>query len=168
MQPEFVERLRPQSAHDLADVFHAGAGRFLEFLDRVMHRGWGGAFEPLELQHDAGEGLADLVVQLACEPHALVLLGGQRASTARASLVLKAIEHRVECVTEVGDLGIRPLELQPPAGRVRVDPPHHRRELLERAEDPPQQQQVDGDHEYDAAGQHDSFGDLEPWAHGGR
>ena len=134
----------------------------------MARRGWSGAFETLELQHDAGEGLADLVVQLACEPHALVLLGGKRAATARVSLVLEAIEHRVEGVTEVGDLGIRPLELQPPAGGVRVDPPHHRSELLERAEDPPQQQHVDGDHQHDADSQHGGLGDLEPRAHRGR
>ena len=101
-------------------------------------RRWRGAVEPLELEHDAGERLSDLVVQLAREPHALVLLGGQRAAPARAPLVLEPVEHRVECVPQVGHLRVGALELEPPAGLVRVDPPHHRRELLERPEHAPQ------------------------------
>ena len=71
----------------------------------------------LELQHHAGQGLADLVVQLARQPPALVLLGHQGSPAARPPLVLEAVEHRVEGVAELRDLGHRLLQLDAPARR---------------------------------------------------
>ena len=52
--------------------------------------------EALDLQHHAGERLADLVVQLARDPPALVLLDEQRLTRALAPLGLEPVEHVVE------------------------------------------------------------------------
>ncbi len=52
--------------------------------------------QSLHLQHDAGECLADLVVQLARDPLALALLNEQRPASAVAPLGLQPVEHLVE------------------------------------------------------------------------
>ena len=74
------------------------------------------ALERLELQHHAGQRLADLVVQLARHPPALLLLGVERAARAVAALALEPVEHVVERVAELGDLGHLALELDPLPG----------------------------------------------------
>ena len=50
----------------------------------------------VDLQQHAGQRLAELVVQLARHPPALVLLGANGAAGALAALVLQAVEHVVE------------------------------------------------------------------------
>ena len=89
----------------------------------------------------------------------------ERATAAVPALVLEPVEHRVERVAELGDLGIGALEREPAAGRVRVDPAHHARELLERPEDAPHQQQVHRDHQHGPDGQDDRLGELQRRAH---
>ena len=69
-QPELVQRLRPQPAGDLAHVLHAAPRRLLRLADAGVQLRRRPALERLELEHDAGQRLADLVVQLAGEPAA--------------------------------------------------------------------------------------------------
>ena len=165
-QPELVESLRAQAARDLAHVLHAGPSALLYLHDRLLKCRRRRALESLQLQHDAGKGLADLVVQLAREPSTFALLGRQCAAAARAPLVLEAIEHRVERVTQVRDLGVCPREREAPARCVRIDPAHQCGQLLERTEHAPKQQQVHRDHQHGPDREHDRLGDLQARAHG--
>ena len=88
LQAEVVEHLGAQLAGDAAHVVeavaHGLAGR--DELGGVVLAGARGRV--LELEHDAGEDLADLVVQLARDPLALGLLGraapGARSRGARS------------------------------------------------------------------------------------
>ena len=67
-----------------------------------------------ELQHDAGERLADAVVELLRDAQPLALLGGQRAADAVAPLGLEAVEHVVERGGELR--GLRVAAARPRAG----------------------------------------------------
>src|SRR3712207_7207563 len=53
-------------------------------------------FRSVELEQDAREELPDLVVKVARNPHALGLLSGEYAPTARSPLALETVEHAVE------------------------------------------------------------------------
>ena len=59
--------------------------------------------QALDLEHHAGQRLADLVVELARDPLPLALLHEQRAARALAPLGLQAVEHLVERLRERDD-----------------------------------------------------------------
>ena len=59
--------------------------------------------EPFDLQHHAGERLADLVVQLTRDPLALGLLDRQRLASAVTALGLEPVEHVVERLRQRDD-----------------------------------------------------------------
>ena len=120
----------------------------------------------LELEHDAGQRLPDLVVQLARHPAPLLLLGVERAAAAVAALALEPVEHVVERVAQLGHLGRLAFDHDPPSGRERVHAAHQRGQLLERAEHAPQREQVDGEHERDTDPQHRHLAALDPRADG--
>ena len=153
-QPEVVERLRPQPAHEVAHLLDAGARGRLERAQLGLQLLGRAALERLELQHDAGQRLPDLVVQLARHPPPLLLLRVERAAGAVAALALEPVEHVVERVAELGDLGRLALDLDPLPGGERVDAAHQRGQALERAEHAPQREQVDGQHRRDAEPEH--------------
>ena len=153
-QAEVVERLRAQPAHEVAHLLDAGARGASSERSSARSSSGARALERLELEHDAGQRLADLVVQLARHPPPLVLLRVERAARAVAALALEPVEHVVEREAELGDLGGLALELDPLAGRERVDAAHQRGQLLERAEHAPQREQVDGQHRGDADAEH--------------
>ena len=97
----------------------------------------------LELEHDAGEDLADLVVQLARDPLALGLLGEQRLTPALAPLALEPVEHVVEGRRQRGDVGVGAADGQPAAGLERLDGAHRRGQPAQRRDDLAQQQHVE-------------------------
>ena len=75
--------------------------------------------QPFDLQHGAGQRLADLVVQLAGDPAALALQHAQRLTRALASLGLQPIEHLVERLRQRRD--IRLAVDRHPLARARAD-----------------------------------------------
>ncbi len=58
----------------------------------------------VELQERASQELPDLVVQVAGDPDAFGLLGGQHAPTALLALSLEPVEHAVEGGKDAADL----------------------------------------------------------------
>ena len=68
-----------------------------------------------ELQHDAGQRLADAVVELLRDAQPLALLRGQRAADAVAALGLEPLEHLVEGGRELGRVGVAAADLEPVA-----------------------------------------------------
>jgi nucleotide-binding universal stress UspA family protein len=135
LQPELVERLRPQPSRDAADVLGAAPCLLAQLLEIDAERRRATAGNGLAAQHEPGERLPDLIVQLAGDPPALALLGAQRPQRALAALVLQAIEHVVERVRQRDDLIVAVSCVDPLAGSQRVDPSHQSGEPLERSQD---------------------------------
>ena len=94
----------------------------------------------LQGEDDAGQRLADLVVQLAGDAQPLGLGGRERAAGAALALGLEAVEHVVEGRGQLAHLGGGLADRHAAAGIVRVDAAHRARQPLERDEDAPQQQ----------------------------
>jgi hypothetical protein len=113
-----------------------------------------GSLRLLELEHDAGENLADLVVQLARDALALVLLRRQRAPPALAPLVLEPRQYVVERGRERLDLGVGVRDHQAPPGLERLDRAHRGGQPPERSDDATQQHEVHR-HRDDEAGDDD-------------
>ena len=109
------------------------------------------AGDAAELQHDPGQRLPDAVVELLRDPQPLALLRGQRAAHAVAALGLEPLEHLVEGRGQLGRLGVAAADLEPVAGLERVDPARELRQLAQRGERVPQQQQVERQHQDEAA-----------------
>ena len=123
-RPEFVERSGPQSARDLAHLFHTGARRLLNVGDVAADALRRAPVDPLQGKGDAGQRLTDFVMKLAGDAQALALLGRECAAGAAAALVLDAVEHVVEGARELGHLGDRLREHHAAARIMWVDPPH--------------------------------------------
>jgi hypothetical protein len=117
-QTELHERVGPQVAGDPAHVLERAPGA----LARLLEVGLVGSPDRLiDLQQDAGQRLAELVVQLAGQPAPLGLLSPHGAARAVAALVLQPVEHLVERLGQLAHvLGRRP-DVQARAGRERVD-----------------------------------------------
>ena len=153
-QPEVVERLRPQPAGDPAHLLEAAARGLLRLQDARRGHGVGHvAGDAAELQHDAGQRLADAVVELLRDPQPLALLRRERAADAVAPLGLEALEHLVERGGQLGGLGVAAADLEPAARLERVDPARERGQLAQRRERAAQQQQVEREHQREAAGE---------------
>ena len=97
--------------------------------------------QPFDLQHGAGQRLADLVVQLAGDPAALALEHAQRLTRALAPLGLQPIEHLVERLRQRRDIRL-PIDGHPLARREWIVPAHRLGQLIERAEDRAQQEEI--------------------------
>ena len=106
-----------------------------------------------ELQDDAGQRLPDAVVELLRDAQPLALLRGERAGDAVAALGLEALEHLVERRGQLGGIGVASADVEPMAGLERVDLARERGQLAQRRERPAQQQEVDGEHQHEAAGE---------------
>ena len=154
-QPEVVERLRPQPPRELAHLLDARARGRLEraqlgaqLLGRARARA----------SRAASTTPVSVCPISSCSSRAIrrrsLLLRVERAARAVAALVLEPVEHLVERVAQLGDLGRLALDLDPLAGRERVDAAHQRGQPLERAEHAPQREQVDRQHERDAEREH--------------
>ena len=94
---------------------------------------------------DAGQHLADLVVEAARDPQPLRLLRRERPPAALAPLDLEPLEHLVERAHELRDLGAAPLG-NPLARSQQIDGPHPLDEPVERSERLPEEEEVRGDH----------------------
>ena len=152
-EPEVVERLRPQPARDPAHLLEAPARGLLRLQDALAGAVGHVAGDAAELQHHAGQRLADAVVELLGDAQPLALLGGERAADAVAPLGLEALEHLVERGAQLGGLGVAAADLQPPARLQQVDAPGERGQLAQRRERAAQQQQVEREHQHEAAGE---------------
>ena len=152
-QPEVVERLGPQLAGDAAHLLEAAAGRLLRLehvIPRAVRHVPGDA---AELQHDAGQRLTHAVMELLCDPQALALLRRERAADAVAPLGLEPLEHVVEGRAELRGLRVAAAHREPATRLEQVDPARQRGQLAQRRERPAQQQEVDGQHQPEAAGE---------------
>ena len=96
LQPQLLQRVRAQPARDPAHLLGAVPGRLAQLVELAAQLVGDARGEPFDLQDDAGQGLADFVVQLARDPPALGLLNHQRLSRALATLGLQPVEHVVE------------------------------------------------------------------------
>ena len=134
-QPEVLECLGSERTDDPPYVLGAaarGLAQLFEILAKLFGDPRGEAFD---LEHDARERLADLVVQLARHTLTLALLDHQGPTGALALLGLQPVEHLVEGVGERGDLRAS-LDVDALAGRQRVMPAHMVRQLVEAAGTP--------------------------------
>ena len=113
--------------------------------------------EAFDLEHDARERLADLVVQLARDPLTLALLDHQGPAGALALLGLQPVEHLVEGVGERCDLRAS-LDVDAVAGRQRVMPAHVVRQLVEGPERRTHEHEADYEREGHTCEQADRFG----------
>ena len=104
LEPEVVERRRAQLAGQGEQLLHRLVGERPdlgqlagELRRRLLAR-------RLEAQQQAGERLVDLVVQVARDPGALLLLGGERGARGPAALGLEPLEHADERLVQALDL----------------------------------------------------------------
>ena len=152
-QPEVLERLGAQAAGDLAHLLCAGA-------DGVLHLSHVGAVarghvpaEVVETEDDTGEQLTHLVMQFERNAAALVLLRANRPTSRRPALELETLEHLVERRAELGDLAAAAGGRDPGAGVHQVDAVHEPCQAFQGPEAPPDQQEVQHEHEGHADGQ---------------
>jgi hypothetical protein len=142
-QAELLQRSGSQATRDLAEVLDALSRGELDLCEVGVELGWDASGEAVELEADAGEDLAELVVQLAGEAASLAFLGGEGPPSAREPFALEAVEHLVEGVGEIGHLGHRTLDCDAAARLGGLDPTHEGGQVLERLEHAPQQRDVD-------------------------
>ena len=103
--------------------------------------------ERVELEQDAGQHLADLVVEAAGDPQPLGFLRRERAAAALATLGLEPVEHLVEGADDFHDLDSAPLGQSLPRLE-QVDRSHPLDEPVDWSERRPKQQQVGGEHHH--------------------
>ena len=145
LQAEILERFGTQLPRDAANVLGAAAGGFAQLVELVPQVVRDPRGQPFDLQHGAGERLADLVVQLAGDPAALALQHAQRLTRAVATLGLQPIEHLVERLRQRRDVRL-PVDRHPLPGREWIVPAHRLGQLIERAEGRAQQQEIQQQH----------------------
>src|SRR5215211_6576364 len=112
LQPELVERFGAQALGDHPHVLRARARRLAKLLEIAAQLRGCPARERLAAQHQSGEDLSDLVMQLARDPPALALLGGERSARTLTALALETVEHPVERLRQPGDLPARRIDLE--------------------------------------------------------
>jgi hypothetical protein len=106
LETEVLKRLRSQPTGDPANVLGASAGRFAQLFQLLPEVVGDRCRQALDLKHDSGEGLADLVVQLARNPASLGLLHHEGAIHAVASFRLESVEHVIERAGQRGNVRI--------------------------------------------------------------
>jgi hypothetical protein len=167
VQAEVLQGLRAQPGGDPPHVRRAlacGLAQLLELVAELVRHVGG---DPLDLQHDRREDLADLVVQLPCHPLALGLLHHERLARALAPLVLEAREHLVEGLRQTGDVRLAHHGHALPRVE-RVDRAHGARHGAERVERGAEQEEGHDEHEEQAAGQHQQLRRPDGDRHGHR
>ena len=160
-QAELLERAGSQATGDLADVLDARPRGELDLCEVGVELGRDAAGEAVELEANAGEYLAELVVGLARGAAPLAFLGGESAPSAREPFALETVEHLVEGAGEISDLGSRALDRDAAAGLGEFDAAHDASKVLERLEDAPEQRDVDAGDDDDADRENDELGDRE-------
>ncbi len=154
-EPERVEHLGPEPASEPAHALERFLGRGLGGGELVTQLWRGGAREAVDLQHQRGQPLADLVVQLGGDAPPLRLLSHQRAVPAFAPFGFEPVEHRVERVRQAGHLRLRAECRQPSARVERIDRVHQAGQALQRSECAPHEHEVDRQQHSESAGQRD-------------
>ena len=124
-QTEVVERRRAQLAGEPKELLHGLVHERLEGGYLLAQRVGGVLAQRLEAQEDRGQRLVDLVVEVAREAPALLLLGAQHQPAGPAPLVLDTAQQAAERDREPLDLfhrGTRQHELRRRLRRVdRLD-----------------------------------------------
>jgi hypothetical protein len=146
VQAKIVEDLRAQVADHRADLVAQCPRGLLNVTEGGRDARRGVASSVVEFEHQGRHALADLVVKLAREADALLLLRRQHAATAFAPLDLQALDHRVKDVGELRALGNGAVDRDPLAGPQGVDACHHASQLLEWGNRAPDQDKV---HQHD-------------------
>jgi len=146
----------------------AEEGGELQLRDGLVELRRDAARQAVELQPDAGEDLAELVVELAGKVAAFALLGGERAAAAGEAFALEPVEHVVEGAREIGHLRHRALDADTATRFGGLDPAHEGGQVLERTEHASQQQDVDACDDDDAHGEDGELGKGQGRADGGR
>ena len=103
-QAVVVERGRAQLAGQVQEFLHRLVHEPLQLGDLVHALGRAVMGERLEAQQDRGERLVHLVVEVARQPAALLLLRAHRERAGAAALLLDALEQAVEGGREPVDL----------------------------------------------------------------
>ena len=144
-----LEQVGPELLRDPPDLLQRTPDRLLGLLHPPAPLRRIRAGQRLELKQHAREHLPDLVVEPARDAPALRLLGRERAAAALAPLGLEAVEHLVERVHELANLGPAALGQALP-GTEQVDRAHALHEPIDRREHGAQQEEVGREHERDA------------------
>lgn len=118
-QAEVVELQRPQAERELPHARERMRGRAHAFFDLGLQRSFLRASERLELDLQRGQRLADIVVQIARQAAAFLLLHLEQATRQRAQAFLRKLQR-----TAGGEMA---LALAPLGERA----PHRRRETRE-------------------------------------
>ena len=150
-QPQIIERFGPELARDPSQVIEARLHRFGDLAQCLLLRS-ALTSGPLGQQRDGGQGLADLIVQLAGDSRPLCLLCGQGAPRTLASLGLQAIEHRVEGLRQRDRLATGASELgsTTPRGH-RIHHSHQPCQAAQRLDHPPHECDVSDQHHHQSA-----------------
>jgi hypothetical protein len=162
-QPQRVESLRPQRAHDSADVFDGGQDAVAHVDDLVAQIRRRALVQPVELQGERREVLADLVVQLVGDAAPLGFSLRERPVQALTALALETIEHLVEGLRQHADLRLGAGGGDPLPGPQRVHAAHEVRQPFQRRHGASHQDEVDDQHHRHPApdGRNSSVGRLQ-------
>ena len=152
-QSEVVERHRAQLVADPPQILEALARQLLRVGQRLGLLRRDPGLHPLQLEHDSGQILPDLVMQLLRDPPALRLLCKQHAAGARPPLRLEPVERRVERLDHGGDLG-GAAAFEPLAGIEHIDRPHLIGEAAKRRQAEAEQRGVGDQHHGQPGRQH--------------
>ena len=144
-ESEVFEQFRPQLLRDPPHLLERAADGGLCLLNALTSTCAIGGGERVELEQDAGQYLADLVVEVARDPQSLRLLGCQCAAAALATLSLQSVEHLIEGGDRLGHLGAALLDQSLP-GLQQVDRSHPLDQPLDGRQRPSQQQKVGDEH----------------------
>jgi hypothetical protein len=156
-----------QPARDAADLLGAVSRGFAQLVELVAQLVGDYGRESLDLEHHAGERLADFVVKLSGDPAAFGFLEHEGAARTVAAFEFQPLEHFVEHARERCDVGIT-VDVGARAGEQRVVPPHRLGERVEGAKRRPQQQEADRQQRQEANAEHDHLarGDRHRHRHG--
>src|SRR5215475_6348480 len=99
-----LEQLRPQLLRDPAHLVDAPPCRLLRLPEELASFRRDLAGDLVEEEQYAREALADLVVQLRCDPFPFRLLRSEGPAAALTALGLEPVEHVVERLDEIDDL----------------------------------------------------------------
>ncbi len=156
-EPEVLEHLRSELARDAPHLLQRLPDRVLRLDELVAAVGGDRVGDGVQLEEDAREHLADLVVQAPSNSQPLCLLGGERAAPALVALGLQPVEHLVERVDDASDLVV-PARRETLPRLEEVDGLHPPRKLVEGRERATQEHDVRGQREAEPDHEHDCLG----------
>ena len=154
-EPVVVERRGAQLAREVEQLVHRLVHEPLELGHLLRVRGRGLLGQRLEAQQDRRKRLVHLVVEVAGQPPALLLLRAHHELTRAAALLLHALEQAPERLGQPADLLGRALRGEVErAGCGRIDLLDALDQALERAKAPLEHPHVHAQREHDRERQH--------------